>query len=242
MGVRLVKDSNGNWEVDIRLRLPDGRRYRDRKIVTGLSKSAAQRWAEERQRHLLQQGPPKHEREMPTLEHFATRFIDGYARANKQKPSGIAAKEMILRVHLLPALGRKRLDAITIEDVQRLKLALSTKAPKTINNVLTVLNVLLKQGAAWGVIEQVPCSAKLLPVSKSATRFYDADDYQRLVSAAAGIDTETLLIVLLGGQAGLRCGEMIALEWSDIDFAKPQLCVRRSDWNGIISTPKSGTL
>ena len=48
--------------------------------------------------------PPK---EVPTLREFAPRFLDGHARANRQKPSGIAAKEMILRVHLMPALGHK---------------------------------------------------------------------------------------------------------------------------------------
>ena len=85
--------------------------------------------------------PPK---EVPTLREFVSRFIDGYARANRQKPSGVAAKEMILRVHLMPALGHKKLDAIKSEDVQHLKSRLSTKAAKTVNNILTVLNVLLK--------------------------------------------------------------------------------------------------
>jgi hypothetical protein len=51
---------------------------------------------------------------------------------------------MILRVHLVPALGHKRLDAIKSEDVH-LKGRLSTKAAKTVNNILTVLNVLLKK-------------------------------------------------------------------------------------------------
>jgi integrase len=39
---------------------------------------------------------------------------------------------------------------------------------------------------------------------------------------------------------GLRCGEMIALEWGDVDLAKRQLCVRRSDWNGQVGTPRGG--
>ena len=60
------------------------------------SKSAAQRWGQDRERHLLQHGPPQPKKEVPTLEAFASRFIDGYARANRQKPSGIAAKETIL--------------------------------------------------------------------------------------------------------------------------------------------------
>ena len=48
--------------------------------------------------------------------------------------------------------------------------------------------------------------------------------------------------MLLGGEAGLRCGEMIALEWSDVDLAKRQLCVQRSDWNGQVTTTKGGRL
>ncbi len=58
--------------------------------------------------------------------------------------------------------------------------------------------------------------------------------YERIVAVARTIDPRTSPIVLLGGEARLRCGEMIALEWSDVDLAKRQLCVRRSDWNGHV--------
>jgi hypothetical protein len=44
--------------------------------------------------------------------------------------------------------------------VQRLKLALREKAPKTVNNVLTVFSMLLKKAAEWGVIERMPCVIK----------------------------------------------------------------------------------
>ena len=62
-------------------------------------------------------GLPTPVKEVPTLEEFASRFLDGHARANRQKPSGIAAKETILNPHLIPMLGKKRLDAITSESV-----------------------------------------------------------------------------------------------------------------------------
>ena len=48
--------------------------------------------------------------------------------------------------------------------------------------------------------------------------------------------------MLLGGEAGLRCGEMMALAWTDVDLAKRQLCVQRSDWKGQVTAPKSGRL
>jgi integrase len=176
--------------------------------------------------------------EVPTLKEFAPRFMDGHARANRQKPSGIAAKETILNVHLVPLLGTMRLDAITSEAVQQLKHQLRAKSAKTTNNVLTVLNVLLKTAVEWGVIDQLPCTIRLLPIPKSSAEYYDFDVYERLVGMAKAIDVNGFLIVLLGGEAGLRCGEMMALEWGDVDLGKRQLRVQRSDWKGQITTTK----
>lgn len=247
MSVKLRQRRKGGWEIDVRVVSPDGtQRARTRKRSPLASRSDALRWAEGLERVMFQrlmdpaQQTPR--KEVPTLRAFAPRFMDGHARANRQKPSGIAAKEMILRVHLLPALGHKRLDAIKSEDVQRLKRNLEAKSPKTVNNVLAVLSVLLKKAVEWEVIAHMPCTVKLLPVSKGSTRFYDFDEYERLVEAARSLDPRTHLIALLGGEAGLRCGEMIALEWADVDLGNRQLCIRRSDWNGQVTTPKGGRL
>ena len=108
--------------------------------------------------------------------------------------------------------------------------------------MLAVLSVLPKKAVEWEVIAHLPCTVKLLPVSKGSTRFYDFDEYERLVEAARLLDPRTHLIALLGGEAGLRCGEMIALEWADVDLGNRQLCIRRSDWNGQVTTPKGGRL
>ncbi|HEX9365817.1 MAG TPA: helix-turn-helix domain-containing protein [Vicinamibacterales bacterium] len=52
-----------------------------------------------------------------TLREFAPRFLEGHAKANRLKASGIASKECALRIHLVPALGDKPLAEITTEDV-----------------------------------------------------------------------------------------------------------------------------
>ncbi len=242
MSVTVRAYRSGGWMVDINTRLPNGARHRERRRLSITSKSAAQRWGQDRERHLLQHGPPKPTKEVPTLAEFAPRFMDGHARANRLKASGVAAKEMIVRVHLVPALGAKRLDTITNEDVQRLKHRLMNKAPKTVNNILTVLNVMLKQAVEWDVIERLPCSIKVLKVSKGSTRFYNFEEFDRLVTAARTSDSRAYVLVLLAGEAGLRSGEMVALEWSDIDFAKGQMCVQRSAWKGQVASTKGGRL
>jgi integrase len=88
----------------------------------------------------------------------------------------------------------------------------------------------------------MPCTIRLLRSPNPAPRFHDFDQYERLVEVAAVVDWQTRVIVLLGGEAGLRCGEMIALEWTDVDLVKRQLSVQRSDWNGQITTPKGGRI
>ena len=232
----------GGWQVDVRLELPNEMPLRERRVFRTASKSAARQWGQDRERHVLIHGLPKTTKEVPTLKEFAPRFMDGHARANRQKPSGIAAKESILRTHLIPLLGEQKLDAITSEAVQRVKSRLRAKAPKTVNNVLTVLNMLLKKAVEWEVVERMPCTVRLLPVPKPTAAFHDFEEYERLIEAASAVDQETRLIVLLGGEAGLRCGEIIALEWTDVDLAKRLLCVQRSDWRGQATVPKGGRL
>ncbi len=242
MSVVVRKYKRGGWMVDVRLRMPDGTMHRDRRVFRTASKTAADRWGQDRERTLLLDGPPKPKKEVPTLAEFAPRFMDGHARANQHKPSGIASKEVLLRVHLVPFLGHKRLDTISNEDVQQLKASLSCKSPKTVNNVLTVLSVLLKKAEEWGVVERIPCVIRLLKTVKSSADFHDFEQYERLVGAARADGPVTELAVLLGGEGGLRCGEMMALEWRDVNFANRQLCVERSDWDGEVTAPKGGRL
>lgn len=246
MSVTIRPYINGGWEVDIRVELPDGTNIRERKKAPSTSKTAAQRWAEARERVLLVQGKPKPQKEetteqVPTLREFAPRYMDGCVKANRLKPSGIAAKKTVLNVHLIPKLGDKSLDQITTEDVQLLKASLEHRAPKTVNNILTVLSVMMRTAVDWGVIERLTCSIKLVPTSKTKANFYDFDEFERLVDAAKG-DEQAYLVALLGGEAGLRCGEMMALQWSDVDLAKRQLCVARSEWKGHVTVPKGGRL
>jgi integrase len=81
---------------------------------------------------------------------------------------------------------------------------------------------------------------KLLKAPKKEASFHDFEEFERLVEVARS-EGLAHLVVLLGGEAGLRCGEMMALEWSDIDF-KRQLTVARSEWKGHVTLPKGGRL
>ncbi len=196
--------------MDIRFTYPDGTPFRRRLKAPVESKSAAKRWGEARESAFLREPSPSErppeepKKEVPTLNDFGPRFVENYARANRQKASGIAAKESILKTHLYPSLGSKPLDAITDEDVQGLKAQLGEKSAKTVNNVLTVLSKLLKVAVKWKVIKTSPCTIELMKVAKLLPKFYEFSQYRALVEVAGKIDPRTLIVVLLGGDAGLR--------------------------------------
>ena len=235
------------FEVDIRFTYPDGAPYRQRVKAPVESRAAARRWGEARERELLMQPSPvflkrqeEQRKEVPTLREFGPRFVENYAKANRQKASGVASKDTILRVHLYPQLGDRKLDAIGDEDVQHLKAALVTRSRKTVNNVLTVLNKLLKVAVKWKVIGNMPCTIELMKVSNLVPRFYEYAEYERLVEAAGKIGPGTLVMVLLGGDAGMRRGELIGLRWCDVDLKRRLITVQQAVWKGIVDVPKSG--
>jgi len=240
MSVKVRKFRRGGYEVDIIVRLPDGTRLRERKKTPCTAKSAAQRWGEERQAILLLHGKPRR-KEVPTLEAFTPRYMAEHVKANRHKPSTQSLKEHIIDFYLKPRWAKRRLDDIHDADVQKLKAELADLSPKTVNNVLCVLNTMLKVALEWDVLEAMPARVKLLKVSPSEVPFYEPHEYERLVEAARSIGDHRLLVfVLLGGDAGLRCGEIIALEQTDVDLKRGILHVRQSEWEGHVTLPKSG--
>jgi hypothetical protein len=80
-------------------------------------------------------------------------------------------------------------------------------------------------------MDRMPCSIKQVPAPKPAMSFYDFQQFESLLESARA-DWRAELIVLLGGEAGLRSGEMVALEWQDVDVNKGLVCVQRSAWKG----------
>jgi integrase len=173
----------------------------------------------------------------PTLDEFFPRFLKEHAAANRHKPRGVESKESIYRIHLAPVFGTKRLDEISTEGVQALKLRLSEFGPKTVNNILATLNKALKTAVKWGVLSEMPCAVEFVRTELPEVDFYDFGQYARLTREAAGIGLRVLVLVLLGGDAGLRRNEMIALVPEDVNLSLRLITVRHQDLRGrLIST------
>lgn len=75
-----------------------------------------------------------------------------------------------------------------------------------------------KKAEEWDVIERQPCVSLLLPIPPPSAPFHDLEEFARLVEAARKRGAEAHLVVLLGGEAGLRRDEIAALEWGDVNL------------------------
>jgi integrase len=268
------KNGKSGWEVDFRVTWADGSRFRARKKSPFSAHDTTRRWAVAHEAEIFRRGKdgmrrdvepaPSNEKTsptsskkrkgVPTLSEFSPRFLNEYARAEAHHEAGVDGKESILRLHLLPYLGKKRLDEITTLDTQRLKTlyregikgsngkwtARPTTKTKTINNRLTVLNKLLKVACEWGVIASMPATIRLLKISEDEAAFYEPETLEQLYEAAVKVSPEAFVMVLLGGDAGLRRGEIIGLNQTDLDLKRRLLHVRRHVYRNKDGPPKNG--
>jgi integrase len=248
MGVRVRPHgkSGKKFMVRISYTLPDGTKRRDRKVPEGVtSKSAAERWGHDRLKILLAGGDPE-KKPVMTLDEFWPDFIERYAKANRQKHSEIVSKESRYKHHIQPHLGAKRMNEIPSQDVQEIKRRRARRAPSTLNNALTVLRTALRVAVSWSSttgLLTMPCAVDGVKVQKQKMKFYESDVLERLLEGARKVDPRAELVVLLGADAGLRAGEMVGLEWGDLDFkhggAHGSLTVNRTVYRKVIGPPKS---
>lgn len=152
------------------------------------------------------------------------------------KPSEAHTKARLLHVHLLPAFGAKKLNAIGVRDIEAFKKVKldAGYAAKSVNNQLGVVRKVLRIAVEWGLLEEAP-AVRPLRAKKPEFSFLDFQEADLLVQAA---ETEWRAMVVTALHTGLRLGELLALRWRHVDFERGHVLVCENDWRGIIGTPK----
>jgi len=179
---------------------------------------------------------------------FAKKWYDTHVAVNL-KPSTQESYGDILRVHLVPHFGDRAIATITALDVEQYKAAALKKIvpktektirPKTVNEHLCVLGSMMEAAVRWGYLSVNPCRrVRRLRVPQPELHFYDAEQTERFLAAAREIEPDYAAFFTVAFKTGMRLGEILALEWSDLDFGRRQIRVRHSFRRGKTSTPKS---
>jgi integrase len=226
--LRPWRGSETHFEVDIALIAPDGRRFRRRLKAPVTGRSKVERWARAREQHLLAEllappaplAPPP-----PTFRDFAVLFLDA-CRADRLASSTLTNYDVHLRVHILPLLGDRRLDALGERDLVALKARLLDLAPSSAAEVLKTLKALLHRAVKLGHLTRPPLEIQIPRRPRKEPVAYSADETAALLTAAAAAGPHALVAVLLGLDGGLRRGELLALRWADLDLDRRTVTVR----------------
>src|SRR5262249_20626669 len=96
---------------------------------------------------------------VPTVREYLTEWLGVYADAHC-KPSTASGYRIIVEHHLIPALGNRRLDAVSRTDIKRLiaQWLNDGKAKRTIHNILTPFKEAYQHAIDDGLVTANPVS------------------------------------------------------------------------------------
>ena len=179
---------------------------------------------------------------------YTGRFWTEHARGEKENRAGtLAEKRRTFERHLEPSLGHLPLDQIDLGVVNALRAELQTKlgrckeplSAKTRVNILAILSTALRYAEDAGVIERAP-RIKIKVPPPPEIEVLDFEAYGRMLAAALREGEPWATAVLLAGEAGLRIGEVLALEWPDLDLVANTITVARQVRREIVGPTKGG--
>lgn len=158
------------------------------------------------------------------------------------KESTIVSYESYYNSHLKQSFGNKRLSEITPSTIEVWKLEMTKKksphnkpySTKTINNAKIVLSSYLSYGERLGLIEFNPCrkvsslkrSNEAAAKSNQEENFWELEEFKTFIAV---VDNEYWnLVFSFLFETGVREGEMLALQWKDIDLKSQTIEISKS--------------
>ncbi len=193
-------------------------------------------------------------REIPTFHAFASEWFERQKVEGGRSGKGLAPKgrddlEWRLSNHLLPVFASRRLDQITVQDVDRYRLGKVREGKlgaTSINKTLTTLAAILEDAVEYELIGRNPARGRRrrLPAAPPRRSWLDrADHIFALLDAAGALDGNARVrkgqrraLIATLTFAGLRIGEALSLCWRDVDLARGTITVRAAKTDAGVRT------
>jgi integrase len=162
-------------------------------------------------------------RQVPTLREFAQNRYLAYVKTYKKS---WWLDETLLRVHILPKLGHKRLDQITREDISGLQLERleAGAAPASADRLVILLRYIYNLAIKWntpGVRENPTKDVVLFNVNNNRERFLSSEELQNLAESVKQSENPLLEpIILMLVLTGARKRELLDAKWEDFDLER----------------------
>lgn len=161
-----------------------------------------------------------------TLDEWMEDWLTNY-QVNTVDSSQHTYRE-IIKKYISPELGKIKLQKLSKENVAKLVAALIKQglAPKTIRCIHGVLHKALKKAVELKMVSNNVATGTELPkVEKPKLKLLDHTEVAALKNAAVGFKHERFFLLAL--YLGLREGELLGLNWAQINWKTHELTVDR---------------
>ncbi len=211
---------NGTWEC--RVTLPNGKR----KSIYAPSFDAivaARKKAERDIENGRDLSAPRQTLE-GFLNHWLSEVVKPTVRASTYESYAGHVKN-----HLIPELGKHRLEKLTPQDVQSFLTLLTKKglSPRTVTYARGVLRQALGQALKWGLVTRNVAQLTTPPRNaRQPVKPLNPEQVRALLDASKNERMGPLYHVAIA--TGLRQGELLGLRWEDVDLEAGTLSVRHA--------------
>ena len=171
------------------------------------------------------------------FEEFAEQWFTEYAALNLRNTSYQRMRQLTKRVY--PALGHLRIDKITsrqiqqfINDLSRNEKNRNTGKPlsrKTVVHHLSFISDVFGYAVKMAMLTDNPCSRVSVPKGeKKEKQIYTIEEIEQLFGLLEEAPLKYRAFFTLAIYSGFRRGELLGLEWKDIDWDGGVINVRRT--------------
>ena len=183
---------------------------------------------------------------MVRFEIFAEEWFSEYAKPNLRNTTYNFLYHQRLRIYR--AIGDISIEKITVRQLQDFINSLSKDganevngkplSPKTVRHVLSLVSDIFAYAVRMGVVRENPCVRVVLPkLVRKEKKIYTVEETVRLMELLRKETVKYRAFFYLLIYSGCRRGELLGLEWQDIDFSNCLISIRRTS----CYTPDKGT-
>jgi integrase len=185
------------------------------------------------------------------FETFAREWFKDYAEPRLKRLTVRNYHGMEKRTYA--ALGHIRIDRVSPLDIQRFVRSLGADglSPDSVKNYVRFVSVIMNYAVRKQILTFNPCITVDYPTSQKNTReFYTVDETKQFLRLLRneGEDKKPFAIYFtLAAYMGARKGELLGLEWKDLDFDNAVISINRAYYYSAYhkeyytDTPKTAT-
>ncbi|WP_334166752.1 site-specific integrase [Achromobacter mucicolens] len=169
-------------------------------------------------------------------------LLDWYLATDEAKAKKSASHDHDRAKNIKPLIGDVdafKLTSAALSQYKRDRLAMPRSSPQTVQHELAVLHrayVVAVEELDWRLPNGIPKTRR--PVIDSARdRRVKPDELARLVAACESPDTAALMELAV--ETAMRRGELVALEWERVDFARKSVYLDRTKTGSPRTVPLS---